>query len=658
MVVAAAAIRALIAAAVTAPSPAVASATPVAEADPRYLQELTAAAHARGLADSRDWHALLHYRAGLLGGWKSEADGAGFFLAGSPGRRDPRAELDATLAAFLAPTPAGDEHAQCRFPARWDWLKAALAIDAKRAPDRACPTFTTWRTGISAEAVTLVYASAYLNSPASMYGHTFLRLSRATGEGNPLLDYVVNFAADVDTENGILYALKGVTGGFPGRFYVMPYYVKVQEYSNMESRDLWEYELTLSRDQVQRLVMHAWETRSTHFDYYFFTRNCSYHLLGLIDAAAPELDLLGQFPGAVIPSDTVRAVLDHPALVRRTAPRPSLLSAMQRRRERLTVPETLAAEAWSTAPATGPAPPAQPAPAPTLAKERQAMVIDAAYDYLRYREGIKAEPSDAFKRRERQLLLARGRLGVPPQEVVVRPNVDAPERGHAPLRLGLGGGVSGQGGPFQTLSVRGAIHDYLDPPTGYPADARLEMGDLRLRFDDRDRTFRLDRLDLVDIVSAAPLDHWVRGPSWKVWFGADNARELGCERPEATNAGWRCLYFGLITGGGVAVRFGPRRSFLLLGLLETDAGVGPAFAEADHYRAGGGGEMMLAGGAGDGWRFELGVRYLRYLVGEKEPNLRTRVAQAIMLGRRLALRAAVDTAGHYAQASAEVVAYF
>ena len=126
---------------------------------------------------------------------------------------------------------------------------------ALRRPDSARPTapvrlFETWRTGISAEAVTLVYATAYLNSPASMYGHTFLRLSRATGDGNPLLDYVMNFAADVDTENGLLYALKGVTGGFAGRFYVMPYYVKVQEYSNMESRDLWEYELTLSRAQV------------------------------------------------------------------------------------------------------------------------------------------------------------------------------------------------------------------------------------------------------------------------------------------------------------------------------------------------------------------------------------------------------------------------
>src|SRR6185503_11289882 len=112
--------------------------------------------------------------------------------------------------------------------------------------------------------------------------------------------------------------LKGLTGGFPGRFYVMPYYVKVQEYSNIESRDLWEYQLALSPEQVRRLVMHAWETRSTHFDYFFFTRNCSYYLLTLLEAAAPELHLIDQFPGHVIPSDTVRAVLKQPGLVVRT----------------------------------------------------------------------------------------------------------------------------------------------------------------------------------------------------------------------------------------------------------------------------------------------------------------------------------------------------
>src|SRR6185295_6710766 len=97
--------------------------------------------------------------------------------------------------------------------------------------------------------------------------------------------------------------------------------------------------------------------------------------------------------------------------------------------------------------------------------------------------GHDVEPDDDFTRRERRMLLARGRLGLPPDATAVRPGIDAPERGHATLRLGAGAGVSNQAGTFETIAVRGAIHDYLDPSRGYPADAELEMGQLRLRFD-------------------------------------------------------------------------------------------------------------------------------------------------------------------------------
>ena len=629
-------------------------ASPPATNEAAYVDQLIATARSKRLAQARDWLLLLHYRPTLFGGWQSEAAGAGFFLSGPRGRRDPEAELESSLRAFLAPEPRGDAHPQCRLPARWDWLKRSLGVDAARVPHEACPTFDTWRTGISAENVTLVYATAYLNSPASMYGHTFLRLSRSTGEGNPLLDYIVNFAADVDTDNGIVYAVKGVTGMFAGRFYVMPYYVKVQEYSNLESRDLWEYELSLTPDQVRRLVMHAWETRSADFKYYFFTRNCSYQLLALLEIANPDLHLTEQFGGAVIPADTVRAVLAQRGLVRRISGRAALVTMMKRRKAALAGDEVSLARSWATT-APGAAPPPMP---PGLTKPRQALVLDAAYDYFRYATRKESAPSDAFKQRERSLLLARGRLGLPPQEMSASPGVDAPEAGHASTRLTLGGGLSDQAGAFEVLSIRGAIHDYLDPPRGYPQDARLEMGELRLRFENRPRALELDRLDIIDVVSAAPLDPWVRGASWKVWFGVDNARELGCEIPGSPQAGWRCLYVGVTTGGGFAVRFGPRREMLFMTLAETDLGVGPAFSGADGYRLGGGGEAMLTGGQGDRWRFEVGARYIYYVLGERVPSLRLRVGEALQLSRPLALRATVETANAYSQALGELVVYF
>lgn len=634
----------------------------------RRLAALLADAHARGLAESPQWRALLHYRPRAFGGWRSEADGGGFFLAGPAGRTDPAVELDATITALLAPAPppppvragapaeADPDHAQCRFPARWHWLKQALALQGPEATDVVCPVFDQWHRTIAAQAVTLVYATAYLNSPASMYGHTFFRVSRATGEGNPLLDYVINFAADVDTNNGIIYAVKGVTGGFRGLYYVMPYYVKVQEYSNMESRDLWEYELALSPPQVDLLVRHVWETRTTHFDYYFFSRNCSYQLLALLEVADPSLDLVGQFGARVIPSDTVRVVLDRTKLVRTRRPRPSILSVMSRRKAKLSSVEVRVAERFALAAGRGDTLPIEAlAPFP---KVRQALILDAAYDYFRYRQGLDVEPTLSFKKKERTLLLARGRVGVPPQEVVTRPGIDAPESGHASLRLTVGSGTSDQAGWFQTLAIRPAIHDYLDASRGYPRDAELAMGNLALRFTDGPRRLSLDRLDLIDIVSASPVDRWVKSLSWKVWLGVDNARELGCERPESDRQGWRCLYGGVTTGGGGAARFGPDGRFMAFALVETDGGAGPAFRTGKRYRLGGGVEAGLVAEASARWRFQLGGRQIFYFLGDTRQNRRAQVMGAFTAAPGLDLRLGTSIAGTYADVTAQVLAYF
>ena len=88
----------------------------------------------------RHWHALLHYRPRSLGlGYRSEADGAPFFLA-SDGRDNPRAELLATLAAFFSDEPLPDTQmtAQCTFPARRLWLTQQLGGGAEVFPPQSC----------------------------------------------------------------------------------------------------------------------------------------------------------------------------------------------------------------------------------------------------------------------------------------------------------------------------------------------------------------------------------------------------------------------------------------------------------------------------------------------------------------------------------------
>src|SRR5262249_19680499 len=154
-------------------------------------------------------------------------------------------------------------------------------------------------------------------------------------------------------------------------------------------------------------------------------------------------------------------------------------------------------------------------------------------------------------------------------------------------------------------------------PSGYPADAELEMMDLRLQFDDQSHRVRLDRLDGLNILSALPYDRWIRGLSWKVWAGADNARELGCDRASVNPRGWSCLYGGVTRGVGVAARFGPGRRGLAYLLADADVGAGPAFAKAHAFRLGGGPEASVDAAVTSWWHWQLSGRYVYYPLGQR-----------------------------------------
>src|SRR5579864_1710901 len=75
---------------------------PKTSADASYLDSLLQQAHAKRLADRREWRLLLHDHIDLLGIYHSDIDDRKFFLA-KHGRHDPSAELDATLQAFFEP---------------------------------------------------------------------------------------------------------------------------------------------------------------------------------------------------------------------------------------------------------------------------------------------------------------------------------------------------------------------------------------------------------------------------------------------------------------------------------------------------------------------------------------------------------------------------
>ncbi|CBL47220.1 conserved hypothetical protein [gamma proteobacterium HdN1] len=489
---------------------------------------------AKSLANTPKWHALLHYYpSGITGRWESQADSAAFFLAPN-GKRDPEAELRATVDAFyqtpngnapIANAPNGnDTHPICRFPARWRWLTKKLSLPPTPITPTECPEFQEWLGILKPNSVTLVFASSYLNSPSSMFGHTFLRLDpKDIQQGSAWLSYAVNFGAEYHAEdNSIMYAWKGILGGYPGFFSVLPYHQKINEYNRIENRDLWEYRLNLSPQETSALVDHLWELKNIDFAYYFFDHNCSFRLLELLEFARPSIELTDHFQVRAIPIDTVRAVL-RADLVDHVEYRPSKATELQFQASQLnSTQQTLAVNL-----AKGQRAPNDPA-LQTLSPTERAQVLRVAYKSLRYDQD-NAQRDASLARRSLSLLRALqtedNRTQSPP------PPPATPESGHDTLLIGLSGG---QIIPQSTsknrnaadhlnmaeLRLRSSYHDLADRAQGYLDGAAINIGELVLRQTEND-SLQIELANFIEIDSHAARNRWFSPLTWRVKAGAD-----------------------------------------------------------------------------------------------------------------------------------------
>jgi hypothetical protein len=554
------------------------------------LPDLVARARELKLAEDPAWLRLGHYRRGPLG-WKSEADGPSFFNSAG-GRRDPAAELEATVAALVDSAPPTDPDAApaCRFPARLRWLRERLGLDEARLPPRPCPKLQAFRDRVTPVGVTVVFSSYYLNNPASSFGHTLLRLNKGEARGTEraeLLDYGISYAASAGPDNAVVYALKGLFGGYRGEFTHFAYYYKVREYSDAESRDLWEYDLALVPGEVAMLVDHLWELANTWFDYWYLDENCSYHVLTALEAAAPRLDLASRagWP-LVLPSETVKALFENPGLVTAVHYRPSVLTQFRARTSPLSPAALDAVEALADDDA---------APLPEALGPERAAILDAALDHLDLWafKDLVLEKDPAAARRRQLLLERRAALGIPSAPLRIPPPLErAPERGHGGLRLGAGGGAASEAGPLVLLEGRLALHDLLDPPAGYPEVAHIQFLPTRLRWETRPGRLRLDEAWLIDVISLNDVGRFDQRPSWRFRVGAEAVRDA---------AGPGMVAFSAGAGGGLA-------SLRVLGVADA-----LATADVEVQAAAG-----LSGLAGSGWRVGLGpTALLRLKAGDR-----------------------------------------
>lgn len=528
------------------------------------------------LANSAQWSKLLHYQSN----GKSLVRSDKFFFAEN-GHTDPAAELQASISAFRANPDLG-----CTYPARYKFL---LSKDKLEIPLPECPQLDEWMNEINPDSIKLIFPSAYINNPESMFGHVLLRIDPNQEQAShDLISYAINYAATPDDDNPLAYMIKGFVGSYPGYYSLMPYYRKVREYSDLESRDIWEFDLDLSPDEVKQILEHVWELNDATFDYYYMTKNCTYQVLALIDVVRPELNLTRHFNLRAVPTDAI-ALLEHEKLIRDTVYRPSYGSKLLMQAEQLRTDLIPYAKALTKGQGD----------ISHLNEQDQADTLELAYEWLNF-----LYYADANLDREttapimRDLLLKRSQLSAQSSLSTDAVPSTTPAQAHGSARIGLSHQLLDSTESKLFFDYRASYHDSMDPSAGYLPGANLSFLDTQLAIDIEDGTnIYLNRFYLFDVASLSPSNNILNSWSW-------NGR-VGYEREMSQGKG-RSYYFA--QGGLGKSAFLSNNKLQSYALASMFTASGRLFA--DSVTLGGGIETGAIWHHNDNYKVGLSAEYL------------------------------------------------
>lgn len=453
------------------------------------------------LSSKTEWLNLLHVNHG-----ESEIDAAAFFLA-SDGKYNPQAELQATVTALMTDETDDDNSIFCRFPARSHWLISQLPFLAEHIHVPSCPKMTALYQQLDPDHLTLIYASAHINSPASAFGHTFLRVDSTAG--TPLSAYAINYAAQTTETNGFIYAYQGLFGGYEGKYSMMLYSERLKEYSELEQRDLWEYTLNLSHVELSRLIYHVIELMPFYANYYFTSENCSYNLLWLLQVARPAVQLIQQTGKVVAPIETIRLIqqaglIDHESYRASSRKRMLQLANDLRQHEKpLFIPVVSNAD-YDTAQIDD------------YAVEDKVRTLELTVFDLKRQYSRQEVSDESYKKRLLQLLRVRSTMPQMTDTDISTP--ESPLMSHQMRRIGIGIKQHSDGQTQLALSGRIAYHDLYDLETGYLPGSFINFFQTELSADKHQ--INIDQFQAIDIHSYALGDTLFLPRSWQVELGA------------------------------------------------------------------------------------------------------------------------------------------
>ncbi len=458
-----------------------------------YSSELNTFVEQTKLYENPYWSKLLHYRNG-----ESEIDSDNFFISKN-GKYNLKEELFETINSL----EKGTNSVLCRFPLRVKWLKEN--IPNLNITQYSCEELDKFISLVDGKFVTMVFPTAHINSPASMYGHTFIRIS--SNEETPLISNAVNYAAATTDTNGLIFAYKGLFGEYEGRYSILPYYEKIKEYNNLEQRDIWEYDLDLTQDEIDKLVLHTYELKDSYSDYFFFKENCSYNVLWLLEVARPSLDLVSQFDFKTVPLDSIK-VLQKYNLIKNTNFRYSSMRKMKFiLNEKIENKEYVKGFIKEDNELND-----------SLSTEDKISYLDLKISYLQYQRANNEYDKDEYLKKYLQLLKERSSYKQASTYDIKTPF--NPIDSHDSARVSF---FYNNNDSFE-FSAKPVYNDMYDISDGYLQGAYIDFFDVNIK-KEKDENARLDRFTLLKIKSLAPQDLIFKPISWGIDVGYEHFKQ-------------------------------------------------------------------------------------------------------------------------------------
>ena len=442
------------------------------------------------------WLTLLHYKKKMFGGYESLIDDKNFFVSKN-GKYDPQTELLSSI-ELIKKSP---EKFACRFPLRYKYLNSKYKLSGFSL--KSCVELQKYLKEVNPQKAVLVFADADMNKPASMFGHTFIRID--TKENMPVLSSAVNYAAQVTDTNGILFAFKGIFGFYKAYYSLMPYYDKLKQYSDKDNRDLWEYGLKLDKSQVTDMALHIWELKDIYSDYFFFSENCSYNILFLLEAADPDLHVSDDYFLTVIPLDTVKD-LKKKGMISSYSYRPSLVTQIK------TISKPLKNKKLIVKIAKGEIPPSDVLKM-HISEEEKARILDSSVRYLEYLSKKTHIKKSVYTKRFISILKARSKVKYVSDYKFKTPF--NPVYSHGSKKITLTAGKAGDA--FVKFGLRLAYHTLDDPVKGYKIGSSLAFGNFAAVY--KNNELKAEKIGLVEIESLTQRDVFFHPVSWKIFAG-------------------------------------------------------------------------------------------------------------------------------------------